>query len=618
MTRFQSFPPTQSRIATLVLLAFLICGCRVGPEYCPPQANYMQQDWSQNPQPRLNGEPVDLAAWWYSFNDPGLNQLVDLALTHNLDLKQAGQRIQEARALRNVVAGNLYPQHQTANGGFANSRLSQNSANFFSFPGVFQPDLFPDSWNAGFAASWELDFWGQYRRSIESADAQVDSAIASADLARVLLLGELASNYIEMRTIETRINLANENVNIQRKTLELTEKKFEAGTISELDVHQAKANLAQTQSTVPALEILRRQAGHRICVLLGRTSFDLQQELGWTAQIPAPAESIAAGVPLDLLRRRPDIRIAERELAAQCSRIGIAKADFYPHISLNGSVGVEAEDLSRLFESASIVGSVGPQFSWKILNYGRLTNKVAAEQAAFERLQYAYHNAIIKAHQEAEDAQVAYCQGFDRVDALVQAVEHSSAAVDIAQTAFDEGATDFNRVYLLQSDLVRQQDSLAVSKGEIAKSLVALFVSMGGGWDHGPTIQACQPSIQQPTAVSHSTFIHEYDNGPQAMPEYPSAAPSNPPLEVPTDTLELPPYVEPNNDFKPDPNVSLRIPHSAGSRPEQQAAKPKLIPQAQHLPKGIPYTSQLHEIGRPPESNFSDWKYHDLDMSRLF
>jgi NodT family efflux transporter outer membrane factor (OMF) lipoprotein len=466
-----------------VACLLLIGGCKVGPNYARPSADYLQRPWTDQAHARFHGQPVDERVWWQVFNDPTLDGLIESSLANNLDLKQAGQRILETRALRQVAAGNLFPQQQSANAGYNRIRISENDANFVVVPGFFQTGTTFNSFTTNFSAAWELDFWGKYRRIIESADAQVESSLAAYDLAKVLLIGEVARTYIDLRTIEQRILLAQQNIEIQRATLKLTEEKLEAGTALKLDYHQSKANLAQTEAVVPTLEILRRQANHQLCVLLGQVPEDIHSARGVFGAVPQPPPSIALGIPNDLLRRRPDIQIAERELAAQSARIGIAKSDFFPQLSLIGTVGVSAQGISDLFRSSSLVGVTGPAASWNVLNYGRIKNRVVAEQEAFTRLCLAYHQTILKAYKEAQDSQAAFVNNWERMQDLQEAVQNSAAAVHISQVAFAEGATDFNRVYLLQLELVRQQDSLAETQGQIAQSLVNLYVALGGGWD---------------------------------------------------------------------------------------------------------------------------------------
>lgn len=497
-----------TRLNTSVCLGilFLIAGCKVGPDYARPSVDYIRHPSSDLEHPRFNGPCVDERTWWSVFNDPVLNNLIDAALSNNLELKQAGQRILEARAFRRVAAGNLFPQQQTANAGYNRIRISENAANFVVVPGFFETATSFNSFTSGVSAAWELDFWGKYRRIVETADANVESTKAAFDLAKVLLVGEVAKTYIDLRTVERRILLAQSNIEIQRATLALTEKRIEAGTAVRLDYHQSKANLARTEAVVPTLEILRRQYNHQLCVLLGQVAEDVHSAVGFYGSVPQPPASIATDIPNQLLRRRPDIQIAERELAAQSARIGIAKADFYPQLSLVGTVGVAAQDLSDLFRSPSLVGATGPSASWNLLNYGRIKNRVVAEQEAFERLRLSYHDTVLKAYREVRDSQAAFVNYWTRMENLEVASENSAAAVNISQIAFAEGATDFNRVYFLQSELVTAQDSLAENQGNIAQSLVKLYVALGGGWDVSGSM-GCPPCSTQHFVHTHSEMM---------------------------------------------------------------------------------------------------------------
>ena len=471
------------RWIALAIFCVAFVGCKVGPQYHVPHAD-VKQDWSMQSHPRLTGEPANPVAWWTHFQDPVLNDLVSTTLQQNLTLREAGQRIEEATARRGVVVGNLYPQSQAATGGFSKSRLSSRTANFFSFPGVFEPDLNPENWSVGLAASWELDFWGRYRRAIESADASLDATIAAYDDVAVILIAEVASAYVEMCTAERRYRLAAQNLDIQKRSLDIATQKQEAGLVSGLDAAQAETNVGQTASILPSLEIQRRQASNRLCVLLGRPPIDLSSELGSSSQIPASPQSLAFGVPADLLRRRPDVRRAERELAAQSARIGVAQSEFYPHISLAGNIGYSAEDLGKLSSSKSSSGVISPQFAWNILNYGRIKRNVEAETAAFHRLAFAYQASVLNAQREAEDAQISFAYGFDRASSLDTAVKGAAKAVEKLEQSYQAGTIGFGQVYLMQAELVRQQDQLAQAESNIATSLIAMFKALGGGWDY--------------------------------------------------------------------------------------------------------------------------------------
>lgn len=459
----------------------LACGCKVGPNYRPPHLP-AKVEWTYASHPRLCGEPVNPFHWWDVFQDPVLNGLVEQTLAQNLTLREAGKRIEEAAARRGVVAGNLYPQSQAMVGSYSKSRISANTSNLFSFPGVFEPDLNVENWNVGLAASWELDFWGRYRRAIESADATLDATIAAYDEVAVLLVAEVANAYIDLRTAELRSTYAAQNLDIQNRTLAIAKQKQQAGIGTALDVAQAESIVAQTGSARPMFEMQRRLASNRLCLLLARTPEDLIAEIGYQSEIPKSPQQVAFEVPADLLRRRPDVRRAERELAAQSARIGVAEAEFYPHISLMGNIGYTAEDFSKLGRSTSSSGIISPQFGWNILNYGRIKRTKEAEIAAFQRLALAYEQSVLTAQREAEDAQLAFLFGFDRASYLERAVANAKIAIDKLQQSYEAGTVEYGRIYVLQTELVQLEDLLAQTEASISGGLIAMYKALGGGW----------------------------------------------------------------------------------------------------------------------------------------
>ncbi|MEZ6124267.1 MAG: efflux transporter outer membrane subunit [Planctomycetaceae bacterium] len=487
------------------LFAFLaqLAGCMVGPDFCQPVSE-LRSNWSQGYDPRINSQAVDVQDWWTQFNDPILNQLIVETATANLTLREAAERILEARARRDVAIGGLFPQSQTADGHYSKSLLSRNDANFFTFPGIFNANIRPQNWNLGLNAAWELDFWGRYRRAIESADASLDASIAAYDETRLLLLAEVGVTYIEMRTLEARANIAWQMAEIQGRTRLMAEQKLAAGLGSAIDTAQAEVSLRQTEAILPELEIARRQACHRLCVLQGKPPADLAAGLGCSGMIPQTPAMISVGLPADLLRQRPDIRRAERNLAAQSARIGIAEAEFLPHISLTGNIGVSSQQIGNLFSPSSQVGLIAPGFSWNLLNYARISNNVKAEEAVFRQLCAAYQSAVLKASQEAEDAMVSYTLGFEQLRALQQSAEASMVAVTKSSDLYQAGAIDFGRVYVLQTEALRQRDALASAQGAIAMSLVNVFKSLGGGWAVPETCFSSCPAFADSVGFGHS------------------------------------------------------------------------------------------------------------------
>lgn len=481
-------------------LAICFCGCKVGPDYAGAPLT-APVSWTQGEHPALQGAPEDLACWWRTFQDPALDQLIQRALSDNVELKEAGRRVLEVRALRNVVAGNLYPQQQALNGNFNNLSISENTANFVTVPGFFETDRVFDNWNTNFGIAWELDFWGRLRRAVEAADANVDESIGAYQSVQIVLLAEVARSYIEMRMLESQIAIVQQQVNIQQSIVNLAEMRLQEGVGNRLDLAQTKSNLYLVDYELPRLETLRRQASHRICMLTGTFPVDLQGILGNTGQIPAPSRGAAVGIPVDLLRRRPDIFIAERQLAAQSAKIGIAEAELYPHITLTGVIGLEAQDLSSLFSTGSLIRTVGPGFSWKILNYGRIKNRVAAETEAFNRLYHAYQRNVLTAYQEAEDAQVSFVNNHTRLNSISQASINALEAARIGHAAYAEGTENLNRVLQLQRDYLRAEFERAAVRGELAMSLVKIYLTVGGGWRNSSTIP--QVVCRDATMASH-------------------------------------------------------------------------------------------------------------------
>ena len=476
----QRFAVQSSCLLALLLTMVLAAGCKVGPNYLRP-AVPVKEDWLDAGHPKLIGEPQSPEQWWTVFEDQKLDQLVQDAYRENLTLRVAGMRVLESRAQLGIARGLLFPQTQTLNGTFQHTQISQNRPNFFgTFPGF---NLTPDDWTNTFAASWELDFWGRYRRAIEAASASLDSVVENYDDVLVILVSDTANAYIDLRTLERRVDYARENARLQAQTLKVIQDRFDNGRAANLDLSQAANNLAQTEALIPPLEAGRRIAANRLSVLLGQPPSDLTGRLGATAEIPKPPPQVAVGVPADLLRRRPDVRRAERDLAAQSARIGVAASDFYPHISIGGTVGYESKNFSQLFQGNSLFGAVGPSFSWNVLNYGRIWQNVRLQDATFQRLAYVYQAAVLNADLEAENAIITYLKSQERVSALRRAVAEGKKAVATVDQLFVEGKVDFNRVFTIQAELVQIQDQLAASEGDVAKSLVAIYRALGGGWE---------------------------------------------------------------------------------------------------------------------------------------
>ncbi|HEV3006627.1 MAG TPA: efflux transporter outer membrane subunit [Pirellulales bacterium] len=446
-------------------------GFKVGPNYRQPSAPVAEK-WIDAADERVK---ADGAAddWWTRLNDPTLDGLVQTAYLQNLDLQTAGTRILDARAQRNIASGNLFPQSQSAIAAYVRGQVGKN----FVLPVPSELNLFA----TGFNASWEADFWGRYRRTIAASQATLDASVDGYRDALVMLLADVATNYVQYRTYQQRLEYARRNVDIQTSTLDLAQTRFDVGTTTELDVQQAKSNLAQTRSTIPPLEIGLRQAGNSLCILLGIPASDLSAMLE-VKPIPTAPVELAIGIPADLLRRRPDVRRAERDVAAQSEQIGIATADFYPRLSINGVIGYTGNNLKDLFSSKGFTGVVFPTFQWNILNYGRILNNVRAQDANFRGKVLTYQQTVLRAGREVENGLVAFLQTQVQARRLEESAAAAQRSVELVTDQYQGGVTDFNRVYNTQATLVNAQDQLAVARGNIALNLIAVYKALGGGW----------------------------------------------------------------------------------------------------------------------------------------
>jgi len=460
----------------------LITGCTtLGPDFEKPEAA-TEASWSVKDD-ALSAEPHVQVEWWKAFNDPVLDKLIQTAYQQNLPLQVAGLRILEARAQLGIAVGNRYPQVQQLKGSANRFELSEKSPNF----SVFTDDSYSDH-QIGFDAAWELDFWGRFRRSIEAAEASLSATEADYDNTLVILTAEVARVYVTIRTLEEQLVLVRSNIILQQSSLRIAQIRYENGATSELDVQQATSQLADTQAQAPALLTSLRQANNGLSVLMGMPPSDLTEILGKVGQIPVASVAMATGIPADLLRRRPDVRLAEYKAATQSALIGVAKADLYPSFSLTGSIGYRASDTwdnstSDLLDSDTLFFSAGPSFTWNILNYGRIKNNVRVQDARFQQSVLNYQNTVLTAYQEVEDAMVAF--GLSKKESIFRATGAAAAkrSVEISNIQYREGSVDFQRVIDSQRVLVVQQNQWTTARGDIALNLIAMYKALGGGWE---------------------------------------------------------------------------------------------------------------------------------------
>jgi NodT family efflux transporter outer membrane factor (OMF) lipoprotein len=464
----------------LALTAFflLTSGCAmVGPDYVKPTVQ-APEEWIEKADPQIKSEPTELGEWWKLFNDPVLDNLIETAYAQNLTLRIAGIRILEARAQLGIAIGTLYPQQQRALGAYTRSYLSENLADFP--PGL---DTNFSNYSLGFDAAWELDFWGKIRRAVQSGIGNLDATIAAYDSALVTLTGEVARTYVVIRTFEERLVVARENVKIQERSLQIAQVRFEEGGVSELDVTQALSLLRDTQASIPRAEKQLRQAKNALAILLGILPGQIQKMLIGPEIIPTVPTEVAVGIPAELLRRRPDIRRAERQMASQSARIGVAKADLFPHFVLFGTIGFSAANAGDLFTSSSLMAFGGPGFTWDLFNYGRITNRVRVQDALFEQLVVNYQNTVLKAAKEVEDAMVAFLKTQKESALLGESVKASKRSVDLSMLQYTEGLISYQRVLDTQRFLTLTQEGHTIIRGSIVTNLVALYKALGGGWE---------------------------------------------------------------------------------------------------------------------------------------
>ncbi len=461
---------------------------KVGPNFQTPPASVAAK-WIDADDIRIRSDADDLSKWWKVFNDPVLDELVCNAYRQNLTLREAGFRVLQARAEYGVTVGTLFPQTQTASGGYtrnATSIAALLGGQFGSFAGgggatpSIRRYFNQNSINIGMA--WELDFWGRFRRAVEASAADLDASVYNFDDVLVTLLGDVATNYVQFRVLQRQIELLNENADFQRETLKIAQARFDVGAKdSELDLPQAKTTLAQTLAQIPPTEARLRIRTNRLCVLLGIPPEDLKNRLE-KRPIPTAPKSAVAGIPADLLRRRPDVRRAERVAAAESARIGVATAALYPHISINGTLGWQGPQPNQLFTYPAFQGNWGPSVQWDILNYGRNLNRIRAQRARFQEVVAAYQNKVLMAAEEVENGLTAYVNSEDQFKYLTESVNEAKKARDVGANQYKSGKIDFNRLVVLELNLVQQQNIQAQALGDVALGLIQVYRALGGGW----------------------------------------------------------------------------------------------------------------------------------------
>jgi outer membrane protein, multidrug efflux system len=466
--------------ATVIAVAgsALLAGCTVGPNYQTPRVSVAEQ-WAS---PLAGGEtngPADLAAWWRGFNDTNLDSLMTVAIQSNLTLRVAEAHVREARAERGVVAGGLWPSV----GSSASYSRNRFSANGFPPLGGFDIPLDYNLYSAGFDAAWELDVFGGARRGVEAAGAEIGVAEAGRRGVLVTLLAEVARNYVESRGYQQRLAITRQNIGVQKEALDLTRSRYRSGLATDLDVQQAAALLAATESQVPSLETGFADAVYHLSVLLGQPPGTLMNEMSSQKPIPLTPPAVPVGLPSELLQRRPDIQRAERELAAATARIGVAKADLFPKFSLTGFASLQSISADKWFDYGSRAWSAGPTVQWELFEAGRIRANIRVQNARQEQAMETYQQTVLVALEDSEKALVAYAKEQTRRESLMRSVQADQQAVELSTQLYKSGLADFLRVLDSERSLYLAQDALVQSDQDISVDLLQLYKALGGGWE---------------------------------------------------------------------------------------------------------------------------------------
>jgi NodT family efflux transporter outer membrane factor (OMF) lipoprotein len=606
----------QKRTLLLTLAAALgLCGCtssvseyinngfKVGPNYQKPPAP-LTKKWIDENDPRVHQGDPNIAAWWDVFDDPILTGLLQRSYSRNLTLRAAAFQVLQAREQRAIALGEILPQAQSfalsylhgmssANGAATgagsafgttlapSATLSPVSSGATPIAGVTPPtggsttttpvnpvvgssiggtpgvsggsNRFFNNTATSLNLSWELDFWGLFRRNLEAADASLDQSVENYDEMLVLLLANVATNYVEIRTLQKRLELARKNVALQEPLVAVYQQRYKAGIANSTPGYfQLKSNLDNTKALIPQLEIALRQANNQLCTLLGLPVRDLLPELGdGTApdpanpsirevRIPRPKDpSVVVGIPGELLLRRPDVQAAERQLKIQSAQIGIAEAEMYPHMGINGSVGLAASDLGRLFNTHSWTGNIGPSLTWNILNYGRLLANVRIQNYLYQQFVATYQNTILNANLDAENSLVAYLKSRDQAENLQNSADAAAKLSGYLINQFKQGylppgAADtsafINQIFTAVNFQVTQQDTAAQAEGNIALNLILLYRALGGGWQI--RLQDAGGACSDPDTDDLSLLITAQSSAPHSVSpaSAPEALPAPPPV----------------------------------------------------------------------------------------
>lgn len=455
----------------------LIAGCAVGPNYHLPETPVDTHFANAGEPGFTESDPVQ--QYWLGFADPMLSQLVDDALAHNKDLAAAAANLQAARAAKRLAGFDLYPTVTVAAGYTKNLETAQQ------LPGFDLHDRMFDTADAGFDGLWELDLFGRVRRNVEAARGDLGAAAASLRDARVSVIAEVARNYFILRGLQDQLALTERNADSELNTLKLTRNRLEAGRGNELDTARAEAQWQTTLASIPSLQTTVATTIYRLSVLTGRQPNALTERLGPQARSPELPVMNSIGSPEQLLRRRPDVRVAERRLAAATARIGVATGDLFPKVTFNGQIGYSGPTIGELGDSPTRFYSFGPSISWAAFDLGRVRARISSSKALTDAALAAYEGAVLGALEDTEGSLISYGRAQSRRDSLRTAAAASDKAADLARKRFEGGLIDFLEVLDAERTALSAELLLSQSRTDAATSLVAVYKALGGGWDAG-------------------------------------------------------------------------------------------------------------------------------------
>jgi NodT family efflux transporter outer membrane factor (OMF) lipoprotein len=497
---------TARRFCVLTVCSAL-CGCTVGPDYHTPATTMPAAFTSSSPatQPAA-APPVDITLWWKSFDDPELNSLIERAVAANFDLEIALTHLQEARTQEIVVTGEALPMADAAGAAGIGSGTNSTKGRI---PGPLNAasnttGLKEITQIVGFDAGWELDLFGKYRRESEAARADTQAAAETRNAVLISVVSDVARAYMDTRALQARLAIAQDNIGIERQTVDVVQQRYDRGLTNELDLALALRQLATLESEILPLQAEIQASRRRLAVLLGEYPGDLAVELQSPAPLPQLPEQIQTGLPVDLLRRRPDIREAERELAANTARIGARTADLFPRLAVTAGAGLQGQGLGRTPARNSFIWSVGPAAYWPLLDFGELDALIQIQDLRTHEALLNYKKTIVSAVEEVDDAIAAYAAEQNRLRYLADALAASRRAATLANQRYDRGLTDFLNVTDAERQLYELQDQYAVAQESAALQYIAVYKGLGGGWENYQSI----PPIRKPQPAIVATFAH--------------------------------------------------------------------------------------------------------------